>query len=61
MELFLLMGQDYVSNYALGRECHRQRMHLENALNDAGLLTDLCNTFKQHDFGRELVVYASSI
>lgn len=32
MELFLLMGDDYVTHSELGRECHARRRRLESAL-----------------------------
>ena len=37
MELFLLMGDDYVGNDELGRECHAKRMRLEQNLDQGGL------------------------
>ncbi len=37
MELFLLMGEDYVGNDALGRACHAKRRSFEAGLRAAGL------------------------
>ena len=37
MELFLLMGDNYVDNDALGRACHTRRKHFDLALEKAGL------------------------
>lgn len=36
MEMFLLMGDTYVGNPALGRACHGKRMTFDLALEDAG-------------------------
>jgi 2-polyprenyl-3-methyl-5-hydroxy-6-metoxy-1,4-benzoquinol methylase len=38
MELFLLMGDNYVGNDSLGRECHGRRKRYEQALVNSGLL-----------------------
>ena len=37
MELFLLMGEDYVADERTGRACHGKRMAFEKALSDANL------------------------
>jgi SAM-dependent methyltransferase len=37
IDLFLLMGDNYVGNDELGRACHRKRMKMEQTLNAAGL------------------------
>lgn len=37
MEAFLLMGDDYVSNPATGRDCHRRRMNFDLAFEAAGI------------------------
>ncbi len=29
MELFLLMGEDYIENYKVGSKCHQKRMEFE--------------------------------
>ncbi len=61
MEFFLLMGNDYVADPALGRECHRQRVRLEMRLAAAGC-NDLRRRLYQHlatlGLGRIAVVYA---
>ena len=37
MELFLLMGEDYTADAALGRACHTRRKRFDQALEAAGL------------------------
>jgi len=61
MELFLLMGEHYVGDDAVGRGCHRKRMALEERLAAAGrndvrrrLFADLAAA----GLGREAIVYA---
>jgi len=62
MEMFLLMGDNYVGDDEMGRECHRRRKMLELSLAEGG-----CNELKRDIFralaalgiGREVVVYAS--
>ncbi len=60
MELFLLMGDNYVGNDALGRSCHGKRKRLDVLLDQPGLKAfkrefyELCAS---HGLGREMVVY----
>lgn len=64
IDLFLLMGDDYTANDALGRECHRRRMRFEQTLAAAGrsaLKRDLYATLARHGIGREAVVYARKL
>lgn len=61
IDLFLLMGDNYVGDDALGRVCHARRMALESALHDAGrgeLLEQLYDAFAGLGIGRHAVVYA---
>ena len=37
MELFLMLGEDYVADERTGRACHAKRMAFEKTLSDAGL------------------------
>lgn len=60
MELFLLMGQNYIGQDAVGRQCHQQRMSLEENLKKAGLHTlkdELYALFAKHNVGREIVIF----
>lgn len=61
MEFFVLMGDDYIGNDALGRECHRKRMNLERHLLEGGLgevKRDLYRFLASRGLGREVVLYA---
>ena len=59
MELFLLMGKNYLDDPALGRECHAMRKALELALLGSGnsrLLEALHEGFARAGMGRTLLV-----
>jgi len=61
MELFILMGDDYVGNDQLGRAMHARRMRLESALEAAGhgdLRRKLYAFLASEGIGREAIVYA---
>ena len=60
MELFLLMGDNYVGDAVLGRSCHAKRKRLERTLSAAGqseLQRALYNCLAQQGVGREVVLY----
>lgn len=57
MELFLLMGDDYINNPAVGRECHVRRQRLESAL-PADVRRDLYRTFAARGMGRNALMFA---
>lgn len=64
MELFLLMGDDYVSDPALGRACHGRRKAFETALDAAGLgtlKTRLYEQFAALGIGRTVQILARRI
>jgi SAM-dependent methyltransferase len=61
LELFLLMGEDYVGNEAVGLACHERRMLMERRFNDSGagdLLDAIYADLAARGIGREMVVYA---
>ncbi len=61
IDLFLLMGDDYVGNDTLGRRCHTQRMNFEKAVLQSGrpeLLSGLYKSLASLGLGREVVMYA---
>lgn len=61
MDLFLLMGDNYVGDDAKGRECHARRKKLELALENSHLKEfkrDLYRTMARHGVGREVVIFA---
>jgi SAM-dependent methyltransferase len=61
IDLFLLMGKDYVGNDALGRECHGGRKAFELSLlknGDRALLSRLYASLARLGIGREAVLFA---
>ena len=60
MELFLLMGDNYIGKDEIGKNCHEKRMTLETNLNKSGLKTfkqDLYRFFAEKNIGREAIIY----
>ena len=60
IDLFLLMGDNYVGNDALGRQCHGKRMALEKNLRAAGLTElnrKLYRAMADLAIGREIIIY----
>ncbi len=61
LELFLLMGDNYIGNDTLGRACHGKRMVFEKTLAQAGLTQkklQLYRALADCGLGREIVLYA---
>lgn len=61
IDLFLMMGDNYVGNDELGRACHIKRMRFEQNLISGGneqLLSDLYTSLSKLGIGREVVLYA---
>ena len=61
IDMFLLMGDNYIGNDALGRACHSKRMSFEKALTDGGfsnVLAGLYSALAKQGLGREIVLYA---
>ena len=60
MEFFLLMGDNYVGDDAMGRLCHSKRKRLDIALSGPGL-SDFRNEFNEllaaHGMGREIIMF----
>lgn len=64
LELFLLMGFDYIDNDEIGIEKHNERMKLEMNLNKSGfkqLKKKLYQNFAEMDIGRTAIVFAKKI
>lgn len=60
IDLFLLMGDNYVGNDSLGRECHARRKRLDLLLNEPGLAgfkKEMYELMARHGIGREMVIY----
>lgn len=61
MELFLLMGENYVGNDGLGRDCHARRKKFDLALENAGLgavRRKLYGALAKAGIGREAIIVA---
>ncbi|GAB3493429.1 class I SAM-dependent methyltransferase [Curvibacter fontanus] len=61
MELFLLMGENYVSDRQLGRYCHERRMAFEMNMRKQGRGKALRSFYKalaDVDLGRQVIAYA---
>jgi SAM-dependent methyltransferase len=59
MEMFLLMGQNYVGNNQLGRECHTRRKNFELNLQRGGLQElkkEFYKLFAEKGIGREIML-----
>jgi len=59
MELFLLMGDNYIGDDPLGRKCHGKRKRLEQTLSDCGLnhlKRQVYQTLAEMGIGREIHV-----
>lgn len=60
LDMFLLMGENYVGDDTLGRKCHKRRMVLEKNLIKSGqavLKKSLYNTFAKYNIGREVCLF----
>lgn len=61
IDFFLLMGDNYIGDDKLGRECHGRRKNLDIMLNEPefnNFKEDLYGLMARHSIGRELIVYA---
>jgi SAM-dependent methyltransferase len=61
MEWFLLAGDDYVRDGAVGTACHRRRMRLELALEGLGERRVLHRHLAERGLGREAIVHARRV
>lgn len=61
IDLFLMMGDAYIGNDELGRQCHARRMHFELLMHKSGLTglqEKIYQGFAGLGLGREVLVYA---
>ncbi len=61
IDLFLLMGDNYVGDDTLGRTCHKKRVRFEQTLHKSGqnaLKRELYQALAKLNLGREICVYA---
>lgn len=64
IDLFLLMGDNYVGNDSVGRACHERRMRFEFNLETAGLSgvkRSLYQAMAQNNIGREIFFVARKV
>lgn len=57
MEIFLLMGDNYIDNPKLGAKCHQKRVNFEFAISDE-LRRSFYNSLAELGLGRDCRVYA---
>jgi len=60
IDIFLLMGDNYVNNDKVGRKCHHKRKMFEQNLNKAGyhnLKRDLYQSLANRGLGREVILF----
>lgn len=61
LELFLLMGEDYLENEKIGKKIHQKRIKLEMNLMSQGkseIKKQLYEKFAQIGIGRTAIIYA---
>ena len=61
LELFLLMGEDYIGNERVGLACHERRMRMEERLYEGGageLLETIYADLARRGLGRQAILYA---
>lgn len=64
LELFLLMGHDYIGNDPVGRQKHSERMKMELCLNRAGhneMKRKIYSFFASIGIGREAIIYGKKL
>jgi hypothetical protein len=64
IDMFLLMGKNYVQDDSVGRDCHKMRKNFELNLSKAGqneLRRNLYQSFTKLNIGREIVVIGKKI
>ena len=60
IDMFLLMGNNYIGNDEIGRECHTKRMNFEKALCESGnshILAGWQTALSTQGIGREVVLF----
>ncbi|NFH68701.1 class I SAM-dependent methyltransferase [Clostridium botulinum] len=56
MELFLLMGKDYLNDSKIGKECHHMRKQFELNISSS-IRNDIYRTFANLNLGRNIILY----
>jgi len=61
LEIFSLLGMNYIGNDELGRKCHQIRCNFEKTLDEVGLRQmrqEIYEVCQKHGIGKECVAYA---
>ena len=61
IEIFMLMGDNYVGDIELGKQCHQKRVNFEDSILSSGkqdLLTKIYNQFAELEIGRQIEIIA---
>lgn len=64
IDMFLLMGDNYVGNDQMGRSCHKKRIQFEKTLHKAGLnplKRKIYRALTELGIGREICLYAKKV
>lgn len=64
IDIFLLMGDDYIGNDKLGRICHTKRMNFEKNMQQSGMghiLDEMYSAFANQGLGREVVLIGRKV
>lgn len=64
LEMFLLFGENYIGNPAIGRECHQKRVAFEMNLVANGYekqLQDFYKALAEVNLGRQILTYARNV
>ncbi|MCM8831833.1 MAG: class I SAM-dependent methyltransferase [Candidatus Omnitrophica bacterium] len=59
MEIFLLMGDDYIGNHKIGNICHRKRVNFELLMPES-LRREIYQSLAKIGIGRDSIVFARS-
>ena len=64
IDMFLLMGDNYVGNDDVGRVCHKKRMNFEKSMYQSGkvkLMEEIYSKFADLCIGREIIMIARKV
>lgn len=57
MEIFMLMGESYITNVDIGKKCHKKRVEFEKSIPEA-LKKDIYRSLASLGIGRSCIIYA---
>ena len=56
LEFFLLMGDNYVKDSKLGKQCHLKRTKFEETIYNTELRKGLYKSFAENNIGRDIIM-----